>query len=150
MPSHISRVEPLRPEWPSWIPIAASVRSCTKSATRRQAASWPAVYRPAQPGLIRPGSDTHTISVITRPAPPSALLPRCTRWKSPGMPSQAEYMSIGDTMTRFFRCSPPIRPGWNIGGRTCGPVPSSATSCWRANQRSMPATNSGSLSRRLS
>ena len=150
MPSHISRVDPFRPECPSWIPIRAPVCPCTKSTTRRHAASCSSVYSPAQPGLIRPGSDTHTISVITRPAPPSALLPRCTRWKSPGRPSRAEYMSIGDTMTRFARRSPPIRPGWNIGGRTPSPVPSSAASCWPANQRSIPATNSGSRSRRLS
>ena len=30
MPSHISLVEPLRPEWPSWRPIFAVLRSWTK------------------------------------------------------------------------------------------------------------------------
>ena len=65
---------------------------------------------------MRPSGDTQTISVITRPAPPRAFEPRWTRWKSPGTPSTAEYMSIGETMTRFFSSSAPIRNGWNIAG----------------------------------
>ena len=149
MPSHISRVEPFRPEWPSWMPIRALVAECTKSTIRPQAASCPGVYSPAQPGVMRPGSDTHTISVITRPAPPSALLPRCTRWKSPGTPSLALYMSIGETITRLASSSRPIRPGWNIGGRTSGRVDRSPARL-PANQVSSPAANSGSRSRRLS
>ena len=43
MPSHISLVEPLRPEWPSWRPIAAPDEACTKSTTRRQPASCSSV-----------------------------------------------------------------------------------------------------------
>src|ERR1022692_1575807 len=62
-----------------------------------------------------------TISVITSPAPPRALLPRCTRWKSPGTPSRAEYMSIGETTTRLASSRPPSRNGWNIGGRARAP-----------------------------
>ena len=147
MPSHISLVEPLRPEWPSWMPIFALVCSCTNPVIRRQDSSCSAVYMPVQPGVIRPAGETQTISVITRPAPPSALLPRCTRWKSPGTPSRAEYMSIGETMTRFASSRPPSRNGWNIGGRGSA-GPSRATA--EANQRSMSATNSGSRSRRLS
>ena len=116
MPSHISLVEPLRPEWPSCRPIAAPEAPCTKSTTRAQPASCSSVHRPAQPGVIRPVSDTQAISVITRPAPPSALLPRCTRWKSAGTPSAAEYMSIGETITRLRSSSPRSRNGWNIGG----------------------------------
>src|SRR6202161_3625052 len=64
---------------------------------------------PVQPGVIRPVGETQTISVITSPAPPSALPPRWTRWKSPGTPSRAEYMSIGETITRVARSSPPER-----------------------------------------
>ena len=37
-PSHISFVEPLRPEWPSWAPIRASPLACTKSTIRAHAA----------------------------------------------------------------------------------------------------------------
>ena len=43
--------------------------------------------QPAQPGVMRPCGVTQVISVNTRPAPPSARAPRCTRWKSFGMPS---------------------------------------------------------------
>jgi hypothetical protein len=43
MPSHMSFVEPLRPEWPSWMPIFASLCSCTNAATRAHAASCSAV-----------------------------------------------------------------------------------------------------------
>ena len=90
--------------------------ACTNSTTRAQAASCSSVYRPAQPGVIRPAADTQAISVITSPAPPSALPPRCTRWKSDGTPSAAEYMSIGETITRLRSRSPRSRNGWNIGG----------------------------------
>ena len=47
----------------------------------------PAARRPRarrSPGVIRPSGETQTISVITSPAPPRALPPRCTRWKSDG------------------------------------------------------------------
>ncbi len=78
----------------------------------------------AQPGEIRPSADTHTISVITRPAPPSALPPRCTRWKSDGVPSSAEYMSIAETITRLTSSSSRSLKGWNMGGTTSpGPMP---------------------------
>lgn len=140
MPSHISRVEPLRPLWPSWRPIAAPGPACTKSVTRRQEASCPSFHRPAQPGVIRPSGLTQTISVMTRPAPPRARAPRWTRWKSPGVPSAAEYMSIGETTTRLRRVSPRRVKGVNIGG-VSGPVP---------NSRSTEAVKSASRSRRLS
>src|SRR5271154_5261706 len=78
---------------------------------------------PVQPGVIRPVGETQTISVITSPAPPSALLPRWTRWKSPGTPSRAEYMSMGETTTRFGSSSgpsgtpgePAVQPGHELG-----------------------------------
>ena len=144
MPSHISLVEPLPPEWPSCSPILAEVLVCTKSVTRRNESCCSSSQRPAQPGVIRPSGDTHTISVITRPAPPSALPPRCTRWKSEARPSTATYMSIGETTTRLTRSREPIRTGWNIGGQTSG-APTLAA--YHSSQR---ATNSGSRSRRLS
>src|SRR5215469_104729 len=80
------------------------------------------------PGRVQPGAAGGDAARLRhahhlghhRPAPPSALLPRCTRWKSPGTPSLALYMSIGETITRLARSSRPIRPGWNIGGRTSG------------------------------
>ena len=46
----------------------------------------------------------------------SPARPRCTRWKSPGVPSTEEYMSIGETTTRLASSSPRSRKGSNIGG----------------------------------
>ena len=46
--------------------------------------------------MIRPVSETQTISVMTSPAPPIALPPRCTRWKSSGMPP-AEFTAFQKT-----------------------------------------------------
>ena len=144
MPSHMSFVEPLRPEWPSCIPMRAVVRLWTKSATRLHASRCASFQIPGQPGLIRPSGDTHVISVITRPAPPRAFDPRCTRWNSSGIPSVAQYMSIGERMTRFFSSRSPMRTGWNIAGAPSSP-------CWlRANSASIRAANSASRSRRFS
>ncbi len=66
--------------------------------------------------MIRPSADVQIISVITSPAPPIARAPRCTRWKSPGVPSTDEYMSIGETTTRLESSRPRNRNGANIGG----------------------------------
>jgi hypothetical protein len=65
--------------------------------------------------VIRPSALVQIISVITRPAPPIARAPRCTRWKSPGVPSTDEYMSIGETTTRLASSRPRSRNGVNIG-----------------------------------
>ena len=144
MPSHISRVDPLRPEWPSWRPILPVERACTNSVTSRQASPCASVHSPVQPGVIRPSGETQTISVMTRPAPPSAFDPRWTRWNASGWPSVAEYMSIGETMTRFFSSSWPILTGWNIAGTT------SASPWERANPASIRAANAASRSLRFS
>ena len=83
-----------------------------------QPSSCSGAYMPVQPRVMRPAAETQTISVMTNAAPPSALLPMCTRWKSLGMPSIAEYMSIAETITRFFDSRSRSRNGWNIGGVT--------------------------------
>src|SRR5580704_11788986 len=119
-PSHISLVEPLRPEWPSCRPIFAVDRWCTKRVIAAHRSRCSSVHSPGQPGVIRPSGDTQAISVITRPAPPRALDPRWTRWNSPGTPSSALYMSIDETMTRLFSSSGPIRAGVNIAGTLGG------------------------------
>jgi len=41
--------------------------------------------------------------MITRPEPPTALVPRCTRCQSFVNPSIAEYWHIGETTILFFR-----------------------------------------------
>ena len=53
---------------------------------------------------------------MTRPAPPTARLPRCTTCQSFTTPSFAEYMHIGDTTTRFGMVTPRNVIGANIGG----------------------------------
>ena len=62
-PSHITFVEPLRPEWPSWQPILACPWPWTKSTIRFHAAVCSSRYRPPQPGVIRPSGETQVISV---------------------------------------------------------------------------------------
>jgi len=61
--SHPSCVLPLRPECPIWQQILAAVSACTKSVSRRQAASCCGSYRPVHPGVMRPSGDTQVISV---------------------------------------------------------------------------------------
>ncbi len=116
MPSHISLVEPLGPEWPSCRQIFACDRACTKSTMRFHASTCSGRYIPVQPGEMRPSRVTHVISVNTSPAPPSARVPRWTRWKSLGVPSAALYMSIGETTTRLASSRSRRRNGANIGG----------------------------------
>ena len=65
-------VDPLRPEWPIWAQILASVSACTNVVSRRHAASCSGAYNPVHPGEMRPSGDTHVISIVTSPAPPLA------------------------------------------------------------------------------
>src|SRR4030095_8059490 len=83
---------------------------------RFQAATCSGLYMPVQPGLIRASRLTSVISVITRPAPPTARLPRWTRCQSPGVPSSAEYWHMGETTTRLASTHSRRRNGVNIGG----------------------------------
>src|ERR1700730_1330686 len=101
VPSHISPVEPLRPEWPSCRPIFAVDRWWTKRVIAAHRSRCSSVHSPGQPSVIRPSGDTQVISVITRPAPPRALDPRWTRGNSPGTPSSALYMSIDEAGQLF-------------------------------------------------
>src|SRR4051794_38072799 len=93
-------VEPLRPAWASWIPAVAPWR-WTNSTMRAQAACCSAFQSPVSSGEIRPSGVTTVASVKTRPAPPRAKEPRCTRCQSFGTPSTAEYWHIGATHTRL-------------------------------------------------
>src|SRR5215469_17414011 len=60
---------------------------------------------------MRPTACTAVASVNTSPAPPTALLPKCTKCHGPGCPSLAEYSHIGETPIRFFSSSSRIRHG---------------------------------------
>ena len=66
--------------------------------------------------MMRASGETQVISAKTRPAPPNAREPRWTRWKSPGRPSIAEYIAIGETTMRLASVTPRALKGVNIGG----------------------------------
>ena len=152
IPSHMRRVEPLRPAWASWRAIRAPVCRWTNSTMRRQASTCSGLYIPVQPGLIRPSRLTSVISATTRDAPPAARLPRWTRCQSFGVPSSAEYWHIGDTTTRFESTRSRSRNGVNMGGG--GDATGTATPLCRAapsaNHRSTVATKRGSRTLRFS
>ena len=71
---------------------------------------------------MRPSGLTAVASVITRPAPPCASAPRCTRCQSVASPSRpsAEYWHIGDTHTRFGTVRSRMRTGWNSAASVTG------------------------------
>ena len=104
-----------------------SSRRCARARSRRCAArrrAGASFHRPAQPGVMRASGLTQVISVYSSPAPPSARAPKCTRWKSLGRPSVAEYIAIGETTTRLGTVMPRSVYGVNIGLGGCA---SSAT-----------------------
>ena len=103
------------------------------------------LYIPVQPGVILPSRVTFVISVKSRPAPPTARLPRWTRCQSFGVPSSAEYIHMGDNTIRLTSSMSLNLKGVNIGGGG-GSV---MTPDSRANHRSCASTNFGSLSLRF-
>ena len=83
---------------------------------------------------------------MTRPAPPIARLPRCTRCQSPTVPSSATYWHIGDMTTRLGITSSRRRNGVNMGGGTRAPVSSGCAVCRAASSATKASTrprNSG-------
>jgi hypothetical protein len=115
-PSQERVSEPLRPAWASCTATLEALCSWMKSVTRFHAPTCSGEYMPAQCMLMRPSGSTSVISLITRPAPPTARLPRCTSCQSVTVPSLDEYMHIGDTTTRFGMVTPRSVIGANIGG----------------------------------
>jgi hypothetical protein len=97
---------------------------------------------------MRPSGDTSVISVITRPAPPMARLPRCTRCQSSMVPSSAEYWHIGETTTRFSSTSSRSLSGVNMGGGAEVRAGASFAARGRRSASTL-ATSFGSRSRRL-
>ena len=114
-PSHATSQLAFRPAWASWMAIFASEWLWTKSTTRFQASTCSGLYMPAQPFEIRPSGETSVISVMTRPVPPIARLPRCTTCQSFTVPSTAEYWHIGDMTRRFLTVIPRSVKGVNMG-----------------------------------
>jgi hypothetical protein len=122
-----------------------------KSTMRLKASRWVSFHSPVSPGEMRASGEGHVISTYTRPAPPTARLPRCTKCQSPGTPSTALYWSIGDTTTRFSSTMSRSRNGVNIG--TGGFSRSISNPLFRtccANQRWISRTKPGSRSSRFS
>ncbi len=148
-PSQGSDTEALRPACASCRPIFVAEWACTKSTMRRHASRCSSFHMPAQPGVIRPSGVTAVASAITRPAPPTARLPRCTRCQSFTVPSTAEYWHMGETTTRFGSTQSRIRKGANIGS---GIDPSSVRGRpARGRTHSVTSsTSSGSRDRRFS
>src|ERR1039457_426306 len=64
---------------------------------------WSSFQIPRSFGVIRPSGRTAAASVKTRPAPPTARLPRWTRCQSLAKPSRLEYWHISETAMRLGR-----------------------------------------------
>ena len=146
MPSHISLVEPLRPECPSWRPIAAGVRVVHEVDDPRarppRCASCPQAGAAGRDPALR--RHAHHLGHHQRRRRRAPCRPGARGGSRRARRRSAEYMSIGETTTRLRSVRPRSRNGWNIGGRA------PARRATRANHSSTAATNSGSRSRRLS
>src|SRR3974390_3274928 len=97
---------PLRPACAGCTPSLATPYCLQKSCTRLSAASFSSDHMPAHFGEMRPCGLTSVISVITSPAPPSDMLPRCIKCQSLAEPLLELYWHIGDTAMRLGRASP--------------------------------------------
>jgi hypothetical protein len=73
---HGASLDALRPAWASWMVTAMGEWLRTASSTRPSAASLASLYRPRSAGVMRPSGETAVASMISRPAPDSAIWPR--------------------------------------------------------------------------
>src|ERR1700704_4044073 len=112
-PTHGFCVLPFRPACASCMPGTHPwlFRKCVIRARNSMCAS---LQIPKSSGLMRPSGVTAVASVNTRPAPPTARLPRCTRCQSFANPSMLEYSHIGETAIRFGNVMLRIESGSNI------------------------------------
>ena len=92
---------------------AAEPLALRNSAMRARARACSSFHRPMSAGLMRPRASTPVASTNTRPAPPRAKRPRCTRCQSWATPSTALYWHMGETAIRLRR----VRP-LNVRGRS--------------------------------
>ena len=88
-------VDALRPACASWMPGTAPCPAMN-ATIGAQASRCSSVQMPVSSGEMRPCADTAVASVMTRPAPPTARLPRWTRRHVCGSPSIADYWHLGD------------------------------------------------------
>ena len=86
----------------------AAPRALTNATVLVSASACASDQKPRSSGAMRPSAVTAAASVNTRPAPPTARLPRWTRCQSVASPSRAshEYWHIGETANRLRNVSP--------------------------------------------
>src|ERR1017187_9441003 len=99
-PSQGRAADALRPACAIWIPGTAPWLF-TKRLMRATGSTCLSAQMPASPGVIRPAGETALASATTKPAPPTARDPRCTRCQSVAAPSTEEYSHMGDTPMRL-------------------------------------------------
>ena len=108
---------PCGPECPSWIPILAGDCACTKSTTRRHAASCSAVYRPGAAGRDPAlGGDAHHLG-HHQPGAAERLAAQVHQVEVAGHAVLAR-VHVHRRDDDPVRPAParPSRNGWNIGG----------------------------------
>ena len=99
---------------------------------------------PASAGEMRPRASTAVASIITRPAPPTARLPRWTRCQSLANPSTEEYWHMGETAMRLRKVTSRTVRGVNKLALMFGPQRSlSSIFIWAASYL-VPATRAAS------
>ena len=100
-PSQGTWLEALRPAWLICMAMAVFEMSRTAPSAWAKAASVASSQRPRSHGVMRPSGVTAVASMITMPAPDSAMVPRCTVCQDVARPSSAEYWHIGATTMRL-------------------------------------------------
>src|ERR1700722_2990470 len=100
-PSHGVWLEPLRPACASCIATAALECLRTEARIGFSAASVASLYRPRQPGVMRPIASTWVASMQNIEAPDSASELMWVKCQSLASPLTDEYWHIGDTTMRF-------------------------------------------------
>ena len=120
-PSQGRRLDALRPACDNWIASGIFETARSDVTTCCNAAWCSSLYRPRQPGVMRPSGVTAVASRQSRPAPDIARLPRCAKCQATGLPSSALYWHMGEIMIRLGNSSGPMRSGVNrVDGRFMG------------------------------
>ena len=101
-------VEALRPACANWMARGMEEYARTTFSVCPRAASVSSDQSPRSQGVIRPSGDTAVASMIRRPAPERARLPRCRTCQCVAMPSQAEYWHMGGITIRLERWTLPM------------------------------------------
>ena len=92
-PSHGARLEALRPACESWMPQRNAETERSAAITRCKPAWFSSLYRPRQPGVMRPSGLTPVASRHNSPAPEIARPPRWIRCQSPGVPPDGAVLA---------------------------------------------------------